>query len=677
MALGVGDDMGAGHPPVAVEVDLHLRHVELEGPTVFPPGPQHAGQIAHPPQERADLAGHLDLGRARVGEELIDLFVREPATAADRRPFDVGVDGNPVSAELDPAGPRVAHSPRLEAGEVVGDDLREHRDHPVGKIDARATGERLLVDRRPLRHEMGNVGDVDPEEPVIAFQTLERDRVVEVAGIDRIDRDDRPRRQIPSISRDSLGKPRRLGPGGVEDLVGERAGETELVDDRTGVDPRLPRLPEDLDDHPFAISQMGGEADDLDDDLVILADRLGPGIADRHRPRERRAVDLHPARIGGDEKTADEPGLRPAHHLDDLARQAGAAEITPPREPDPDGVAVDRIETGRLGDMDIPLPAPRGGRERMDEAVASGGAAEDPDDLVAPPLGLASRRCPGGRPAHLALAAAAVGRSFLLIARHRWPPSLVGNRAGGRESAAPAEELPPERLLVLGPTAVDRRFVLEELEHAGEPRVHVIEVVEGEGLEGHGELRRPVFVLPVMTRHHVFDPHGQIAIKRLSGAGLDLGDLHLELLQPEEDMPEELPGVGVGEAVFALQLERLPQIVEQNSDEEEITIDRRIERGDPVGEAEEIDDMLEEPAGVGVMVLDPGGAAAEDRHQGPVGEHLVGELPELARGDRRQERCQLPPQPEDVGSREDLELRLIDDARIDPSDPLDDELEIP
>ena len=142
-------------------------------------------------------------------------------------------------------------------------------------------------------------------------------------------------------------------------------------------------------------------------------------------------------------------------------------------------------------------------------------------------------------------------------------------------------------------------------------------------------------------------------------------------------MPEELPGVGVGEAVFALQLERLPQIVEQNSDEEEISIDRRIERGDPVGEAEEIDDMLEEPAGVGVMVLDPGGAAAEDRHQGPVGEHLVGELPELPRGDRRQERCQLPPQPEDVGSREDLELRLIDDARIDPSDPLDDELEIP
>ena len=87
--------------------------------------------------------------------------------------------------------------------------------------------------------------------------------------------------------------------------------------------------------------------------------------------------------------------------------------------------------------------------------------------------------------------------------------------------------------------------------------------------------------------------------------------------------------------------------------------------------------LLFVPAGVGVMVLDPGGAAAEDRHQGPVGEHLVGELPELPRGDRRQERCQLPPQPEDVGSREDLELRLIDDARIDPSDPLDDELEIP
>ena len=177
---------------------------------------------------------------------------------------------------------------------------------------------------------MGNVGDVDPEEPVIAFQTLERDRVVEVAGIDRIDRDDRPRRQVPSISRDSLGKPRRLGPGGVEDLVGERAGETELVDDRTGIDPGLPRLPEDLDDHPFAVPEMGGKADDLDDNLVILPHRLRPGIADRHRPRKRRAVDLHPARVGGDEETADKPRLRPRDHLDDFARRTGTAEITPP-----------------------------------------------------------------------------------------------------------------------------------------------------------------------------------------------------------------------------------------------------------------------------------------------------------------------------------------------------------
>ena len=201
--------------------------------------------------------------------------------------------------------------------------------------------------------------------------------------------------------------------------------------------------------------------------------------------------------------------------------------------------------------------------------------------------------------------------------------------------------------------------------------------MEGEGLEGHGELRRPVFVLPVMTRHHVLDPHGQIGIERLAGAGLDPGDLHLELLQPEEDMPEELPDVGVGEAVLALQLERLSQIVEQDPDEEEIAIDRRIERGDPVGEPEEIDDMLEEPAGVSVVVLDPGRAAAEDRHQVPVGKHLVGELPELPRRDRLQERCQLPPQPDHVGRREDLKLRLIDDARIDPPDPLNDELEIP
>ena len=165
---------------------------------------------------------------------------------------------------------------------------------------------------------------------MIAFQPLERDRIVEVAGVDRVDRDDRPRGQIPSVGRHLFGEHGCLRPGSVEDLVGERAGETELVDDRTGIDPGLPRLPEDLDDHPFAVPEMGGKADDLDDNLVILPHRLRPGIADRHRPRKRRAVDLHPARVGGDEETADKPRLRPRDHLDDFARRTGTAEITPP-----------------------------------------------------------------------------------------------------------------------------------------------------------------------------------------------------------------------------------------------------------------------------------------------------------------------------------------------------------
>jgi hypothetical protein len=70
-------------------------------------------------------------------------------------------------------------------------------------------------------------------------------------------------------------------------------------------------------------------------------------------------------------------------------------------------------------------------------------------------------------------------------------------------------------------------------------------------------------------------------------------------------MPEELAGVGVGKTVLALQFERLPEIVEEDTDEEKITIDRRIERGDPVGEAEEIDDMLEEAAGMGMVLAAP------------------------------------------------------------------------
>ena len=86
---------------------------------------------------------------------------------------------------------RVANVVGLQAGQVVRNDLRQHRDHAVGQVDARGPVVRFAIERRFRLHEVRDVGDVHAEQPVAVVEPLERNRIVEVAGVDRVDRDDR------------------------------------------------------------------------------------------------------------------------------------------------------------------------------------------------------------------------------------------------------------------------------------------------------------------------------------------------------------------------------------------------------------------------------------------------------------------------------------------------------
>ena len=127
--------------------------------------------------------------RLGIGQVLVDFLVGEPPAALDRRRHRIGGQRNPVGRELDEHGLGVAHPVGLQAGQAVGDDLRQHRNHAVGQVDARAALVGLAVERRAGPHEVRHVGDVHAQPPVPLGRFLQRDRVVEVAGVDRIDRD--------------------------------------------------------------------------------------------------------------------------------------------------------------------------------------------------------------------------------------------------------------------------------------------------------------------------------------------------------------------------------------------------------------------------------------------------------------------------------------------------------
>ncbi len=79
---------------------------------------------------------------------------------------------------------------------------------------------------------MRHVGDVDPQSPATSRQHFQGQRIVEVTGVRRIDRDDRHRGEILAITK--LGIVETLGrrPSRLENLLGKLARQPELVDHR-------------------------------------------------------------------------------------------------------------------------------------------------------------------------------------------------------------------------------------------------------------------------------------------------------------------------------------------------------------------------------------------------------------------------------------------------------------
>ncbi len=163
----------------------------------------------------------------------------------------------------------------------------------------------LAVQGRAWADEVRHVGNVDTQPPVAVVELLQRDGVVVVAGVHRVNRDDRLAGQIEAVANRFV-KTVGLLPGIVQSVLGELFGQAELANDRKRVDARLALRPEDLDNHALAVMHGRGEADHFDDHFVVRPCVLRAGIADENRLGEERAVDLHEGgalrlEIGADE----------------------------------------------------------------------------------------------------------------------------------------------------------------------------------------------------------------------------------------------------------------------------------------------------------------------------------------------------------------------------------------
>ena len=156
---------------------------------------------------------------------------------------------------------------------------------------------------------------------------LQGNGVVEVAGVDRIDSDDRQAGQIEPPGGNRGIELFGLHAGFFQGVGGEPVGQVVLANDRQRIDARRAVRPEHFGDRAFAVMHGRRETDHFEHDLVVGPRALGAGVADVDRLRKHRAVNLHIGRPARLEIGADELVGLAIEHLDDLA--AGAALAWP------------------------------------------------------------------------------------------------------------------------------------------------------------------------------------------------------------------------------------------------------------------------------------------------------------------------------------------------------------
>ncbi len=144
------------------------------------------------------------------------------------------------------AGHRRAVFALLERAGIGAEHFGQHRHHAVGEIDRIAALARLLVDLAARADIEADIGDRDHGTETVLPVGLRPDRIVMVAGVGRVDGDDRQRAQVFAVF---LAQWKFCGAFGlVEHLFGEGVRDAVFVDRDQAEGLGRKRIAQHLDD---------------------------------------------------------------------------------------------------------------------------------------------------------------------------------------------------------------------------------------------------------------------------------------------------------------------------------------------------------------------------------------------------------------------------------------------
>ena len=136
------------------------------------------------------------IGRSALLQNREHFLVGEAALRMDNRRIKLGAQHAAIVGEEKLDALRQAIHVGLERAEFVAQGFRQHRDDAVNEIGGVAAFARLDIQRRAGLHVVRHVSDVNPELPLIARNSLETNRIIEILRVVGVNRDDLMRATI-------------------------------------------------------------------------------------------------------------------------------------------------------------------------------------------------------------------------------------------------------------------------------------------------------------------------------------------------------------------------------------------------------------------------------------------------------------------------------------------------
>ncbi len=349
---------------------------------------QHVEQRAHPLEQGHErrVAGH-EPGIA-AAQDRVNVGVGHPLAGADDPVVELPTDHGPMPVHLHQARLDEPVDARIQAAQPGRQVLREHVQRAVREVHGRAALVGLGIQRAPLPDVVRHVGDVHAKPEMAVLEPLNRDRVVEVAGMLSVDRDDVEPSEIGAPGEVLTAGVRRAGaaarageaPRFDDCRLAMSVGQAVLADDDGRVDARVVDVAQYLDDPSNRPASGARPPDDLDrhhlPGLRAACVRRRHGDLGLEAAVERRdepdssRVDLEPPH---------EPPVRALEDLDDAALgPIAAAEALDARH---HAVAVHRFLNVRGRDEHIRL-AGATGAIGSHERVSAGVQLQPADDEI-------------------------------------------------------------------------------------------------------------------------------------------------------------------------------------------------------------------------------------------------------------------------------------------------------